>query len=340
MRLALVLPALTDPPGGVQRFGDAIHDALRELAGVEAFRVHPAPASPRGLRARAAALGRGWSEVRRRHRERPFDAVFTTFHWPWRLLERVPMVGFVHDLRSFGLVGDAAHRARRRSPRTLGLRAIWRSWDRVLVPSAHVAADVRRVDPALRVVVVGEGLDHLDAWRSSTPPGRDLLLVLGGRSPHKRGALAADVASRAAQALGCEAIVLGEAPSPVGAGARVASGYDDRQLRGWLERARVFVAPSRYEGFGLAAGEAMRAGAPVVYAVDCPMEELVGDGGLPAQPDTASMIQVVTAAWADAEAIGARARARAAGLTWRATAERVLRELEELQVNVKAPGAR
>jgi glycosyltransferase involved in cell wall biosynthesis len=327
MRIALVLPAQTRTLGGVQRFGEALAQALAARAETECFRVHAPPVEPRTVERRARALARGWLDLGRRHARQPFDGVFTTFHWPWRLLPSVPMVGFVHDLRAFGLAGPGARS--RWSSGALVLRAIWRTWDRILVPSSHVARDVARLDPTFEPVVVGEGVDHLDALRSSgRSPARDRLLILGGLAPHKRGNLALAVAARARHVLGCDVVVLGASGSAPATGVRVVERYTDAELATFLEGGRVFVAPSQYEGFGLAVGEAMRFGVPVVYADDCPMQDLVGDGGLGARPNVSAMTEAIERLWERADAAGEQARAQVAGFTWARTAERILAELE------------
>ena len=47
-----------------------------------------------------------------------------------------------------------------------------------------------------------------------------------------------------------------------------------------MQRCKVYVSPSRYEGFGLAILEAMSCGAPVVSSAAGAVPELVGDAGL------------------------------------------------------------
>jgi glycosyltransferase involved in cell wall biosynthesis len=128
--------------------------------------------------------------------------------------------------------------------------------------------------------------------------------------------------------LGCDVVVLGASGSAPAAGVRVVERYTDAELATFLEGGRVFVAPSQYEGFGLAVGEAMRFGVPVVYADDCPMQDLVGDGGLGARPNVSAMTEAIERLWERADAAGEQARAQVAGFTWARTAERILAELE------------
>jgi glycosyltransferase involved in cell wall biosynthesis len=102
---------------------------------------------------------------------------------------------------------------------------------------------------------------------------------------------------------------------------------DDARLVTLLERARVVIAPTAYEGFGLAAGEARRAGVPGVFADDCPLHVLVGDGGLAAPPTAEAMAAAARVVWHDAAAYAERAARRAAGYTWRRTAEAMLERM-------------
>ncbi len=53
----------------------------------------------------------------------------------------------------------------------------------------------------------------------------------------------------------------------------------------WLRRADVVVVPSRWEGFGLVAAEAMAAGVPVVASAVDGLVEVVGDAGVLVTPD-------------------------------------------------------
>ena len=55
---------------------------------------------------------------------------------------------------------------------------------------------------------------------------------------------------------------------------------EDAELRALYAGAMVFVCPSRYEGFGLPALEAMALGAPVVCADAASLPEVVGEAAL------------------------------------------------------------
>ncbi len=84
--------------------------------------------------------------------------------------------------------------------------------------------------------------------------------------------------------------------------------------------ASVVAVPSRYEGFGAPALEAMVAGVPVVAADATALPWVVGDGGLLVDPDDGDGWARALASLLDDEALradlSARGRRRAATFTW------------------------
>jgi glycosyltransferase involved in cell wall biosynthesis len=81
------------------------------------------------------------------------------------------------------------------------------------------------------------------------------------------------------------------------------------------------VFPSRYEGFGQPAVEAMACGCPVAASNAASLPEVCGDAAVLFDPDDPDAIAagVVEALERDAE-LGGRGLARAAGFTWEASA--------------------
>jgi len=92
--------------------------------------------------------------------------------------------------------------------------------------------------------------------------------------------------------------------------------------------ADVLALPSHYEGFGLTALEAMACGTPPVVANRSSLPEVVGDAGLLVDPDDpaaiAGALRTVLLDDSLREALGRAGVTRAAGFTWRRTAEVVL----------------
>lgn len=111
-------------------------------------------------------------------------------------------------------------------------------------------------------------------------------------------------------------------------------GYVPEEDLPWLYRgAELVVVPSRYEGFGLSALEAMACGAPVLAANASSLPEIVGDAGeffALDDPDLlARRIAELTAAPERRAAMSERGIARAAGFTWERTAGRILEVYRE-----------
>jgi glycosyltransferase involved in cell wall biosynthesis len=99
---------------------------------------------------------------------------------------------------------------------------------------------------------------------------------------------------------------------------------DDATLDALYRRAEICAVPSRYEGFGLPALEAMARGTAVIASDASSLPEVVADAGLLVPPGD-------VAAWADAlidlldddatrTELGARGVRRAAGFAWAASA--------------------
>jgi len=109
----------------------------------------------------------------------------------------------------------------------------------------------------------------------------------------------------------------------------VLPGYvPDGDLPDLYRDADVFVFPSLYEGFGLPVLEAMACGAPVVCSSAASLPEVAGDAALMADPnDTGSIENALMEVISDPvlrASLRAKGQARAAGFSWRRTAEETL----------------
>lgn len=196
------------------------------------------------------------------------------------------------------------------------------------------------------------------AAAAGVPAGARWFAYVGGINPHKH----VDVAVRALGRVGGGAgdgpssggpphlVLVGPTEGDVfhGAGAAVAAAarqagvvdrvhhagfLADEELRHLLSGAVALLLPSENEGFGLPAVEAAACGTPVIATVASPLPELLAGGGLFVAPRDEGALAAAMRRLLDEPdtraAMGARARACAAALSWDAAAGCALDALEE-----------
>jgi glycosyltransferase involved in cell wall biosynthesis len=147
------------------------------------------------------------------------------------------------------------------------------------------------------------------------------VLLVGSIEPRKQPLVAAD----AARAAGRPLVVVGPERDAALAGELRARGAEVRgfvpqdELVRLYQRAEALLLPTRYEGFGLTAAEAMACGTPVVAAPDAAVREVGGEAIAYAEPhefaDTLRAVLEERARWSQA------ALERSRSFSWRHTAQ-------------------
>nr|WP_181705671.1 glycosyltransferase family 1 protein [Chthonobacter rhizosphaerae] len=161
------------------------------------------------------------------------------------------------------------------------------------------------VAPREKISVTHNGSDHVRRWdgaRSSLPLPEDgpYVFALGRRQPHKNLDLILDLAPLL-DAVGIAVLIAGEVDAafiarhgrPVPPNVHLVGRIGDDDVRRALEHALAFLLPSRSEGFGIPAVEAMACGCPVVASTSPCLPEICGEAAVYADPDD-------PAAWRDA----------------------------------------
>ena len=230
--------------------------------------------------------------------------------------------------------------------------------------AARELAEVLRVAPG-RIRVAGEApspayrpsdsprqIDEA-ALRAGLPAGAQWFAYVGGFNPHKHvddvvRAHAALVAMNGRQPP--HLLLVGAVQGDVfhgdqrrirdtvdacGTGALVHwTGFvPDEELRHLLSGSRALLLTSASEGFGLPAVEAAACGVPVIATTASPLPELLEGGGLFVRPRDLEGITSAMRTMLDEEptrrALGARARERAARLSWSGSAAATMAVLRE-----------
>lgn len=257
----------------------------------------------------------------------------------------VPLVVTLHDLIPWALGGR----------RMLGERSRW--WlGRRLLPRADavIAVSERTAEDAQRRARVGR--DRLEVIPEAVGPafrpaegavervaarhgvqGRYVLYV--GALDARKDPLALRRAWRAVRAAGIDVdlVVAGtpgaQAPAAM-KGARLVGHVTVDELVDLYSAAACLLFPTRYEGFGLPALEAMACGCPVVAYHNSSLPELVGDAAvLVDDGDVRALGRAALAVVGDEEEAARLRRLglqRARGFTWRRTARRTIAVYERL----------
>lgn len=305
-----------EPTTGIGLYTRQVARALAEL-GVSVVRVGARTSGeyPRHLRSRTlytlAELPRALAKLR----PAVFHAV-GNFNLPLRRLSGTAFVLTVHDLIPLEL------------PETVSPSFRWqfRLWlERSLRIAEHVVCDSATTRQALlgrfgwlteaRVTVARLGVDHvqppvLDATSRSYFEAlglpQEYLLYVGALDVRKNVALVLDALERLRAWRNVPFVLVGQrwyGSGPIERRIREmrSAGYDIRNLgfqpeallHALMQRATIFVFPSRGEGFGLPPLEAMALGTPAVVSTAGALPEVCGDAAVQVSADDAMALAAV-----------------------------------------------
>lgn len=228
----------------------------------------------------------------------------------------------------------------------------------LLAAVSHATADDARLlfpEAAAKVRVIPWGVDAAKFARSTADDHEEALVRLGVSHPY---ILAMDVYNprknfesvlRAAAVIPSRAMIVGLGRPRATAsevdvvGVAAALGLGDRlvlpgdvsadDLEALYTRARAFVYPSVYEGFGMPVLEAMAAGAPVLTSSMSSLPEVAGDAAITIDPtDVAAFARTLERLLTDQDLrarLSVAGRARAREFTWERAARGLLSVFDE-----------
>lgn len=158
------------------------------------------------------------------------------------------------------------------------------------------------IAPTNRITVIHDGYEHVLGWNAgrSSLRGKGLpnpfVLLVGSKAPHKNVAIIYSIAAELA-AHGIHLLVTGGQNTSVYAAEKTGElpptvkhlgRVSDDDLAFLYQNALCLAFPSRTEGFGLPALEAMAFGCPVVSTTAASLPEVCGDAAIYSAPDDAA----------------------------------------------------
>lgn len=247
------------------------------------------------------------------------------FHAPHYVtpFTRVPFVVTVHDLIHLRHPNPLA----RMYARQMIGRAVRRGW-RVLTVSEAVKREIVATFgcPQDHVVVTPNGVGAPFEAHGQAAEGRYFLYV-GNDKPHKNVDVLVDALAQINGQINDASLVLTGASFErfrTRAGVIVTGFVGDDKLAALYRGAMALVMPSREEGFGLPALEAMACGCAVITSFAPALVEITGDAALHAEPDADALRDVMRLIASDdalRRTLASRGIERAKHFTWTRCAE-------------------
>jgi len=345
-------PTLRAVATGTEVYARRIIEALAVTRGPRTLRIYANAIDapdwlPAGIEWRGIPFPRLWTHWRLRQalrRDRP-DVTFIPSH----------VLPVALGLRSVVTIHDLGHR---REPRSYSRAAWWyleattryaaRRANRLIAVSQSTADDLMRFYgvPGGRIAVVHSGVDP--RMRPQDPStvaavtrglgiGGPYFLYVGRNHPRKNLAMLRR-AFIEAQRRGLTArLVLagpGHDPNTAGSGVTVLPYVIPEALPALYAGAIALTLPSRFEGFGFPALEAMRCGTAVIASAVGALPEIVGTAGILLSPDDAGAWSQAMLELAHDPALQQRLIAagtqRSAAFTWETSAEKTWRVLDSV----------
>ena len=234
------------------------------------------------------------------------------------------------------------------------------SSDAVTAVSEYLRAETDRVFGATRAIDVVPNFVDVDRFHPGRDPARRaayarssqaLLVHVSNFRPVKRAWAAVDVLADVARSRDAVLLMVGDGPDRAACEARARErGVRDRvrfvgaqvDVESLLPAADLFLLPSEYESFGLAALEAMACGVPAAAFAAGGLPEVIRDGvdGILVKPhDDAALAAAVSALLLDPARLAATGAAAREAAVSRFAKDRVVPEYERVYARVLGASA-